>query len=87
MSVFSLSLDRDPHGNSSPASNEEYGAFHVQRGERIVFSNGRRTAYKSLQDVSGDGGTIYSAKPIPTGGMFQVKIVKRSFLFPIVSGY
>ena len=48
----------------------------TQRKNSIQY-NGKRTAYKSLQDVSGDGGIVYLAKSIPTGEMFQVKVVKR----------
>ena len=72
----------DLHGNINPTDSEEYGAFHVKFGKEIVFGNGRRTAYKG---VSGYGGVVYSAKPIPMGEMFQVKILKRSFSCAMVS--
>ena len=49
----------------------DYGAFHVKCGSDIVFSHERRTAHvKALS-----GGFVYSAKPIPAGGMFQVKVL------------
>ena len=49
----------------------DYGAFYVKCGSDIIFSNERRTAHiKALS-----GGTVYSSKPIPAGGMFQVKVL------------
>ena len=60
----------------------EYGAFHVKSGSNIFLSNGWRTAH-----VKGSpGGFVYSSKPIPAGGMFQVKVLERGlFTFCIVS--
>ena len=48
----------------------EYDDFHVNCGSNIVFTNERRAAHvKTLSS-----GVVYSSKPIPAGGMFQVKV-------------
>ena len=60
----------------SKIDNEEslnYLSFHGVCGKSVNFGNERRTA-----EASGPAnGIVYSAKPIPTGGMFQVKVVER----------
>ena len=59
----------------------EHGDFHVKCGSNIVLSHERRTAHvKALS-----GGTVYSSKPIPAGGMFQVKVLQKTFIPGIVS--
>ena len=54
---------------------EDYEAFHIICGEDVTFSNGRRTAQVPTTAV----GTVYSAKPIPTGAKFQVKVVEIGY--------
>ena len=60
---------------------DEYSAFHVKCGD-VKFSNGRRTvAHHSIANFVS---IAFSAKPIPRGGMFQVKVVDREH-FSLVS--
>jgi uncharacterized protein YneR len=61
----------------------EHGDFHVKCGSNIVLSHERRTAHvKALS-----GGTVYSSKPIPAGGMFQVKVLQKTFIPGISIGF
>ena len=51
-----------------------YGAFHVKCGRNVEFFDSKRTA----QGVnSSSTGIVYSAKPIPKGKAFQVKLLQR----------
>ena len=59
----------------------EYGAFHVHCGSKILLSNERRAAH--VKDFS--IGIVYSSRPIPAGGMFQVKVLNRGLSMCIVS--
>ena len=52
---------------------EDYEAFHIKCGGDVTFSHGRRTAQVPISAT----GTVYSAKPIPTGAKFQVKVVEK----------
>ena len=65
---------------------EDDEAFHIKCGKDVTFSNGRRTAYVVPNSAIGIDtiGAVYSAKPIPTGAKFQVKILETG-LFCIVS--
>ena len=60
---------------------KSYGAFHVKCGPGIVFSNERRTAHVEALSC----GLVYSSKPIPAGGMFQVKVLENGNFTGIVS--
>ena len=77
MAFFSGRGKSDKGSRKSESDHEEYtGTFHVKCGEYLKFSNERRTVHNpgdNLEETS----IVYSAKPIPTGGMFQVKVVER----------
>ena len=60
---------------------DEYSAFHVKCGS-VKFSNGRRTA--AHDSIANSVSIAFSSKPIPRGGMFQVKVVDRKH-FSLVS--
>ena len=66
----------------------EYGEFHVKCGTKIVFSNNRGTAHGNDTRCVG---IVYSAKPIPKGEVFQVKVQERVSVYirfsPIVSTF
>jgi hypothetical protein len=62
---------------------DDYEAFHDKCGD-LIFSNGRRTAQVPILL---SGGIVRSAKPIPTGGMFQVKMVERGYLNKLGIGF
>ena len=57
----------------SADNSADYGAFHVKCGSHIVFNNERRTAHVKEYYY----GFVFSSKPIPAGGMFQVKVRER----------
>ena len=59
---------------------EDCGTFHVKCGKGVTYSNGRRTANVPIISQS----IVYSAKPIPVGGKFQIKILE-SGNHPLVS--
>ena len=60
----------------------DHGAFHINCGENLTFSNGRQNARISIHCE----GIVFSAKPIQIGGMFQVKLLKKGYnIFALVS--
>ena len=62
----------------------DYGAFHATNSDLVNLSNERGTAHVPIFASGG----VHSAKPIPTGGRFQVKVLERgnSTLVSIVYG-
>ena len=69
-------------GRKTSDDGAEYGAFHVKCGSNIVLSNGRRTAHGK---GAFNGNIVYSSKPFPTGGKFQMKVLEKDLFGPIVS--
>jgi hypothetical protein len=51
----------------------DYGAFHATNSDLVNLSNERGTAHVPIFASGG----VHSAKPIPTGGKFQVKVLER----------
>ena len=49
-----------------------YGPFHEKCGKGVFFSEQKLIATSSL-----DYGVVFSAKPIPLGGTFQVKLLQK----------
>ena len=49
-----------------------YDAFHEKCGDNVVFCANRTIARRKT-----DGGIVFSSKPIPLGGMFQVKLLEK----------
>ena len=62
------------------SDNEDFGAFHVKCGKDLTFSKERRTARAPFASAR----IVYSVKSIPTGGMFQVKVLEKGY-HPLVS--
>ena len=51
---------------------QDYDPFHHKCGEGVILSAKRRVAYRH-----GSKGIVFSAKPIPVGKMFQVKLIEK----------
>ena len=49
-----------------------YDAFHEKCGDNVVFCANRTIARRKT-----NGGIVFSSKPIPLGGMFQVKLLEK----------
>ena len=56
---------------------QDYDPFHVKCGKDVFFSDKRLIATRK-SDWWTDSGVVYSAKPIPLGGMFQVKLLEEA---------
>ena len=55
---------------------QDYEPFHHMCGESVVFSAKRGLI--ATRGIGGyDDGIIFSAKPIPVGTMFQVKLLEK----------
>ena len=54
---------------------QDYDPFHHKCGKNVVFSTKRRLI--ATRQTSYTQGIIYSAKPIPVGTMFQVKLLEK----------
>ena len=58
---------------------QDYDPFHEKCGENVFLSD------KKLIVTRGSGyldGMVFSAKPIPLGGMFQVKLLEKGSGWP-----
>ena len=53
---------------------QDYDPFHEKCGKDVFFSDKKLIA---TQRTGGDFGVVFSAKPIPLGGMFQVKLLEK----------
>ena len=53
---------------------QDYDPFHEKCGKNVFFSNNKIIA-TTKEDLVVNGG-VFSAKPIPLGGMFQVKLLE-----------
>ena len=57
---------------------QDYDPFHEKCGENVVFSDKRLVATRRPHSEPWWGKKmVFSSKPIPLGGMFQVKILER----------
>ena len=57
---------------------QSYDPFHEKCGENVVFSDNRLVATRRPNSEPWWGKKmVFSAKPIPLGGMFQVKLLER----------
>ena len=54
---------------------QDYDPFHHKCGWNVVFSSKRRLI--ASRGSGSTGGIVFSAKPIPIGTMFQVKILEK----------
>ena len=53
---------------------QDYDPFHEMCGKNIFFSDKKLIATR----ITGwSDGVVFSAKPIPLGGMFQVKVLEK----------
>ena len=53
---------------------QNYGPFHEKCGWNVFFSDKKLIATRK---TGWSDGMLFSAKPIPLGGMFQVKLLEK----------
>ena len=66
---------------------QDYDPFHEKCERRIFFSDKKLIATRRITQINWCDGVVFSAKPIPLGGIFQVKLLERGddWAGPLVS--
>ena len=64
---------------------QDYDPFHHNCGKNVVF--GAKRGLIATRRTSYADGIVFSAKPIPVGAMFQVKLLEKEdgYRFSLVS--
>ena len=62
--------------NYEDLADQGYDPFHHNCGKNVVFSPKRRLI--ANRRTSYTEGIVFSAKPIPVGTMFQVKLIEKT---------
>ena len=78
-SLFGVGQSRDS-GESERLQDlvdQDYDPFHHICGKSVVFNTKRRLI--ATRRTSYTDGIVFSAKPIPIGTMFQVKLLEKEY--------
>ena len=75
-SYLGLGESREQLQKCEDLVDQDYDPFHHKCGRNIVFRTKRRLIATHQTSII-EGGMVFSAKPIPVGTMFQVKLLEK----------